>query len=641
LLETGTIVAGYRIDGVLGEGGMGVVYRATQLSLNRTVALKLLAAALSDDAGFRERFRREGQLQAAIDHPHIVTVYEAGQSEHGFFLAMGLVRGPTLKEEIMSRRLEPEHGVRVLSQVAGALDAAHEVGLIHRDVKPQNILIATGDHAYLADFGLTKAPDASSLTETGQFIGTIDYVSPEQARGEGATAKSDVYALAGVLYECLVGEVPYPRPSEPAVLYAHMIEPPPRLSERRPDLPAELDDVISQGMAKDPAERASSAGELMREAQAALGVTAPAAAPTRPAATVGAGGAAETVQVTRPGETGPAAGATRAAGTHDQAAAAPSPAAPPRPEERRRPHVPVAAVAVAAMAVAATAGFLAGGSGSGDGAELTSSASAGSLALSFPDGWRRSMEQAGVPGMRFSDAIELEPPGPAGARATAGMARGSGPTLLPASFRSRLAEVPSPDDPVRLGNADALRYTGLAPEGLDGTATVYAAPTSRGVATVACVAPRGARDFLADCEQVAATLELAGARPYPLGPSEQYARLLAGTTRALERSRADGARRLRAARTPDAQAGVAASLATAYERVSRRLRGAEVSPREGAANARIAAALGAIGAAYDRAAAAARDGDAGAYAAARQAVRRGGARLDRAFKALSALGYSV
>jgi serine/threonine protein kinase len=174
VLERGTIVSGYRIDGVLGEGGMGVVYRATQLSLNRTVALKLLASELSDDAGFRERFRREGQLQAAIDHPHIVTVYEAGQTEQGLFLAMRLVRGPTLKDEILAERLEPARGLAVLAQVADALDAAHEVGLIHRDVKPQNILIASRDHAYLADFGLTKAPDDSSLTETGQFVGTTD-----------------------------------------------------------------------------------------------------------------------------------------------------------------------------------------------------------------------------------------------------------------------------------------------------------------------------------------------------------------------------------------------------------------------------------------------------------------------------------
>ena len=249
---------------------MGVVYRATQLSLNRVAALKVLAAEFSEDPAFRERFRREGQLQAAIDHPHIVTVYEAGETEHGLFLAMRVVKGPTLKDLILAKELDEGRTLRVLTQVADALDAAHDVGLIHRDVKPQNILLDTRDNAYLADFGLTKAPGESGLTEEGQFVGTIDYVSPEQARGEPATNASDVYALAGVLCECLTGEVPFPRQAEAAVLFAHLTEPAPRLSEQRPDLPAALDDVVARGMAKDPNSRPRSATDLMAEAARAL-----------------------------------------------------------------------------------------------------------------------------------------------------------------------------------------------------------------------------------------------------------------------------------------------------------------------------------------------------------------------------------
>jgi serine/threonine protein kinase len=275
LLAEGTIVSGYRIDGMLGEGGMGAVYQATQLSLNRVVALKLLAANLGDDPGFRARFEREGQVQAALDHDHIVPVYEAGQSEYGLFLAMRLIPGPTLKQLIIDGSLDPRRSVRILTQVAHALDAAHRAGLIHRDIKPQNILIGERDHAFLADFGLIKAPDEARLTGTGQFIGTIDYVAPEQIQGEPATPASDIYALTGVLYECLTGEVPFPKPSEAATLHAHVMHPPPTVSERRPDLPPALDGVVAQGMAKDPWARPSLAGELIQAASRALSSSAP------------------------------------------------------------------------------------------------------------------------------------------------------------------------------------------------------------------------------------------------------------------------------------------------------------------------------------------------------------------------------
>src|SRR5690349_24099723 len=249
---------------------MGVVYEATQLSLDRTVALKLLAVNLGDDDAFRERFRREGLLQAAIDHPNIVTVYEAGESEHGLFLAMRIVRGPNLKDMIISRELDAGRALRILHPIAEALDTAHESGLIHRDIKPQNILVGGRDHAYLADFGLTKVSGEKGLTKTGQFVGTLDYISPEQIRGLTATSASDIYALAAVLYECLTGVVPYPRDSEAAVLYAHMSDEPPSVTEARPELPEALDAVIRQAMAKEPDQRHESASALMRDAEEAF-----------------------------------------------------------------------------------------------------------------------------------------------------------------------------------------------------------------------------------------------------------------------------------------------------------------------------------------------------------------------------------
>jgi serine/threonine protein kinase len=225
MLATGTEVGNYRIEGVLGRGGMGVVYEAIQLSLTRTVALKVLAAELSDDSGFRDRFRREARTQAIIEHAHIVPIYEAGELEEGLYIAMRLVRGPNLKQVIAAGDLPPERALKILLAVGDALDVAHDAELIHRDIKPQNILIGRNDHAFLADFGLTKGKSDTGYTRTGQLMGTLDYVAPEQIKGELATSASDIYALAAVAYECLVGRPPFTRPTELATLYAHVSDP--------------------------------------------------------------------------------------------------------------------------------------------------------------------------------------------------------------------------------------------------------------------------------------------------------------------------------------------------------------------------------------------------------------------------------
>jgi serine/threonine-protein kinase len=281
MLESGVIVAGdFRIDGVVGDGGMGVVYRATQLSLERTVALKLITAALSQDIAFRERFRREGRIQANLEHPHIIDVYAAGESEFGLFLAMRLVHGPSLSDLVGTPGLTVHRTVRLLTQIASALDAAHDVGLIHRDIKPHNILIdQRRDHSYLADFGVTKARGTPGLTQVGQRVGTLAYMAPEQFRGQEATEESDIYALGGVVYESFVGTVPYPMPTEASIISAHLSEPVPRITEHRPELPQMLDDVIRKAMAKEPEDRYSSASKLMADVALAVGIT-PSAAPT-------------------------------------------------------------------------------------------------------------------------------------------------------------------------------------------------------------------------------------------------------------------------------------------------------------------------------------------------------------------------
>ncbi|MEA2180752.1 MAG: serine/threonine kinase PknH, partial [Solirubrobacteraceae bacterium] len=251
VLPAGTMIAGYRVGGVLGKGGMGVVYEARQLSLDRSVALKVLIPELSADPGFRERFRREGLIQARIDHPNIVAVYEAGDHDGALFLVMRLVRGTTLKELITPGGLDAARALRLLRPVADALDAAHDAGLVHRDIKPQNILVGARDHVFLADFGLTRTGDrASGLTRSGQWLGTPDYMAPEQIRGETPAPAVDQYAIAAVLHECLTGEVPFPKQGDAAVLWAHMSDPPPLVSARRPDLPPGLDAVVARGLAK-------------------------------------------------------------------------------------------------------------------------------------------------------------------------------------------------------------------------------------------------------------------------------------------------------------------------------------------------------------------------------------------------------
>jgi CHASE2 domain-containing sensor protein/predicted Ser/Thr protein kinase len=285
-LEPTAIIAGYRIEEVLGRGGMGVVYRATQLALGREVAIKLIATERSDDPVFRERFTSESRIAASIEHANVIPVYEAGEDDGLLFIAMRLVEGLDLGQ--LLARLGPlssERSARVTVQIAGALDAAHARGLVHRDVKPANVLVTVDqpEHAYLTDFGVAKYAGAlSRITKADQWVGTLDYLAPEQIRGEEVDARADIYALTGVLYHCLTGEVPFKRDSEAATMWAHVSAPPPSAGSVRPGLPEELDEVIARGMAKDPADRYASASEMARAAALALGLEARLSAPDTP-----------------------------------------------------------------------------------------------------------------------------------------------------------------------------------------------------------------------------------------------------------------------------------------------------------------------------------------------------------------------
>src|SRR4051794_25906180 len=273
-MDPGTVFAGCRIEREAGRGGMGVVYCATQIALDRRVALKLLAPELASDAGFRARFQQESRLAASIDHPNVVDIYEAGEDDGRLFIEMRWVEGSDLRAEIEQRgRLEPERAAQIVAQVAGALDAAHALGLVHRDVKPANILLGQRlgrEHAYLTDFGLTKrVASAGGLTQTGQWVGTLDYVAPEQIRGDNVDARTDVYALGGVLMHVLTGHVPFERDSDVAKMWGHINDPPVAPSSVVPGLAPELDAVVLRAMAKEPDERYPSAGDLGRAALAA------------------------------------------------------------------------------------------------------------------------------------------------------------------------------------------------------------------------------------------------------------------------------------------------------------------------------------------------------------------------------------
>jgi DNA-binding beta-propeller fold protein YncE len=275
--RVGTELAGYRIESVIGRGGMGVVYLAEHLRLKRKVGLKVLAPELAADALFRDRFIHESELAASLDHPNIIDIYDAGEADGVLYLAMRHVGGRDLKTTIgREGPLAAERTVALIAQVGGALEAAHELGLVHRDVKSANVLLqpptpSLGEHAYLTDFGLTKRPDSmSGLTKTGQFLGSVEYAAPEQFEGRPLDARTDVYSLGCVLYECLTGQIPFSREHEAAVMHAHIKEPPPKPTTRRPDLPKGFDQVVAAAMAKDPADRYTTAGGLAEAAGAAL-----------------------------------------------------------------------------------------------------------------------------------------------------------------------------------------------------------------------------------------------------------------------------------------------------------------------------------------------------------------------------------
>jgi serine/threonine-protein kinase len=293
----GTVIAGYRIEDRIGRGGMGVVYRAEHLNLQRRAAIKIIAPDLAESEGFRERFSREARIAGALQHPNIVTVYDAGEIDGLLYLAMQYIEGRDLAAMLRAEgRLRPYRAIDVCRQIASALDAAHSRGLIHRDVKPANVLIE-GRRAFLTDFGLTKRLDGqhTQLTRAGDVVGTIHYVAPEQIEGNPVSARSDVYSLGCLLFHCLTGQVPFFRDTDVGVIYAHLSEEPPRVSELRAELPDGLDAVIAKALDKSPDRRFQTCTDLMQAARAVMDAAGPLSEST-PQRTVGGTPVAEGVR---------------------------------------------------------------------------------------------------------------------------------------------------------------------------------------------------------------------------------------------------------------------------------------------------------------------------------------------------------
>jgi hypothetical protein len=366
-------VAGYRIQSLIGRGGMSIVYLAEHVQLGRQVALKLLAPSLSADPEFRERFAHESRRAAEVDHPNVVPIFDAGEAEGQLFIAMRYIEGCDLKNLIRREgRLGIERTLLILEQAADGLDAAHERNLIHRDVKPANILVAEpSGHVYLTDFGVVKHTATQGLTKTGFFLGTVGYAAPEQIEGLPVDARTDGYALGCVLYECLAGQAPFERDRELAVMHAHLVQPPPVLPTALPALPKGLDAVIAKAMAKSKDERYATCGDVVAAArQAAL---------ERKTSSISAGASAVTVPAAP--EAGGVRGLPPTAIEADEPslasmppAAPPAPATPPAPAEprprtrpsrtgalarrrRRGPSLPI--IVAIALLVAVTSGSVA------------------------------------------------------------------------------------------------------------------------------------------------------------------------------------------------------------------------------------------------------------------------------------------
>jgi len=643
LVEVGSVFAGHRLDSIAGQGGMGVVYRATHLRLDRKVALKVISPALAGDEDFRERFKRESRTAASLRHPHIVTIYDAGEESTLLYITMELVDGTDLRQVIRSQgALEPTVLARILGQIASSLDAAHERQLVHRDVKPANILVqGSGDtvHSYLTDFGLTRhASSVSGPTRTGQWVGTLDYVAPEQLEGVTVDGRADIYSLACVAYEGLTGKVPYPRDNELAKMWAQVHEAPPAISEQAPGLPSSLNKVIADGMAKDRDARYASAVDFASDFASALGGQAR-------SAVVAAVAEAEAEQgstaAPAPKETkAPAPRATRTR------AARPAPA-PGAPETKASPKAaaPEAATPASRLgwALAGLAGIgalvvglvLGGGSEEPTGAQVENRF----LELSYGSEWEEDVTGGReITGLRLEDTAALDFEALSGAgilRAGLVAEPGQGIDPIPAALGGRLGN-PKPET-VEVAGTEALMYEGKT-KGRDSSAVaLLMVPTTEGWVGVGCESP--ATEFervSASCEEVSASMDLK-VKAIALGPDEDAATEIGDALATLGEAQDAEASGLDANK-PGEQAAAADRLAEAYSDAASKVRDNVPADAKGPVE-ELGRALDEIGAEFEQLAAAARGENSSAYAASRKQIAEPSDALDRNLKLLESYGY--
>ncbi len=641
MLQSGDTLAGYRIEGVAGVGGMGVVYRATQMSLDRPVALKVLSSTLESNQSFRERFRREGRHAAALDHPNIIPVYEAGESDGLMFIAMRLVDGPTLADVILSNSMQGHEAVRVVAAIASALDAAHEAGLVHRDIKPQNILLTRTGHPYLADFGITKGTDHAALTHSGDFVGSLNYVAPEQIDGSGVTGASDVYSLTAVLFHCLSGLPPYERDTDAALMHAHLMAPPPTLAEHGIVAPPQLDEVFLRGMAKEPAARYETATELVDACRAALAHADPAVLDAIPAFPVaGAAAAPPPPPSSPPSASLPPASRPPASPPH----ASPPPTSPPAspPPRRRPPRRPPAPRSPSrarrrspsppsscSPAPRSRASCSAATNRRSDPASVR----AGTVSLEHDGSW--SATSARIAGLDLAQPIALRHRD--GVTLNAGRLESypAGFQPIPRALRARFAGRTS-QATIRLGARPARRYAVTLRT--DGRLWLALAPDSEGWVAIACEGPGADRP--AACPAVASSLEVRGARAVAVGPLEQVAKAISAAITDLNRARTAARPRLRV-RSAATRADAANQLTVAHERAATALETLDLRPQERPLVTGLARELRGQSRNFERLGSAAVRRQFGRFDRTRRAVTLQERRVRAAVRRLATIGYDA